>query len=166
MRLKIDLFTWAVIAIVIALVVAAVITVNVTNGAARTQTAQVAADSPAAPIVGAILALQQGDEVAARAFFTQETLDKYEEQGYDPIANSANFSTVDQAARRVRIVEISAPEADAAGVAGGEVAYVTIAEDNFGGGGLFGQSTWTNQRNIRVRRVDDVWKVDDTNFVY
>ncbi len=163
MRLKIDLFTWVVIAIVLALVVAAVITVNVTGGDARVQTVAVDADSPAAPIVGAILALQKGDAAAARAYFTAEILEYYEKQGFDPLANSANFSLNGEQSRRIRIVEVSEAETDSNG---DEVAFVAISEDNFSGGGLFGQSTWSNQRNLRVRRVDGEWKIDDTNFIY
>lgn len=163
MRLKIDLFTWVVIAIVLALVVAAVITVNVTGGAAGVQTVQVDAASPAAPIVAAILAMQKGDAATARTYFTSEILEQYEKQGYDPIANSANFALNGEQARRIRIVTVSEAQTDSSG---DEIAFVAISEDNFSGGGLFGQSTWSSQRNLRVRRVDGEWKIDDTNFIY
>lgn len=162
MRLKIDAFTWVVIAIVVALIVAAVLTVNLTDGS-TSQAPALAPDSPAAPVVAAILAVQEGDVATARAQYTEDVLAQYEKNGYDPVANAATFAANDQSSRRMRIVEVSSPETDADGE---EVAYVTIAEDNFSGGGLFGRSTWSNQRVLRVERVDGVWKVDDPNLFY
>ncbi|MGL4651772.1 MAG: hypothetical protein ACRC1H_20355 [Caldilineaceae bacterium] len=163
MRLKIDAFTWAVIAIVVLLVAAAVLTVNLADGSTADQRIQLPADSPGAPVVAALLAVQDGDVATARAQFTDEVLEQYKKNGYDPIANAASFAANDQSSRRMRIVEVSQPQADQEAA---EVAFVTIAEDNFSGGGLFGRSTWSNQRVLRVVRVDGDWKIDDTNLFY
>lgn len=158
MRLRFDTFTWIVVALVLLLVVAAVVTVNLTAGQADSPTAYRTDDSPDTPVYNAIVAVQQGDMARARAQFTQEALDQYEKGGYDPIANAVNNYANDSSRRRTRIVEVSGET--------GDEASVTIAEDNFGGGGLFGRSTYTNQRIIRVVREDGRWKIADTNLIY
>jgi len=163
MRLKIDLFTWVVIGVVAVLVVAAVLTVNLSSGPVIDEQTLVPDDSPAAPVVTAILAVQEGDIAKARAQISPKVLDQYKKQGYDPIANAASFATENQTARRIRIVEVSDVQTDTDGT---PVAYVTIAEDNFSGGGLFDRSTWSNQRVIRVAQIDGVWLVDDPNLFY
>jgi hypothetical protein len=164
MRLKIDLFTWTIIGVVLALVVAAVVTVNLSSGTPTAARSPVEPESPAAPVVAAILAVQQGDVSTARAQFTAEALADYETRGYDPIANSAMAAANSQNAQRVRIVNISAVTQNEEGR---DQAFVTIAEDNFsGGGGLFGRSTWSSQRLVRVEREEGVWKVADPNLFY
>jgi hypothetical protein len=163
MRLKIDLFTWGVIGVVVALVIAAVLTVNLADDSVIDLRTQLSGDSPAAPIVTAILAVQEGNVASARAQFTQDVLDEYEERGYDPISNAASFAANDQGSRRLRVIDVSAVQE---GEDGETLAFVTLAEDTFSGGGLFGSSTWSNQRIIRVEQVDGVWLVDDPNLFY
>jgi hypothetical protein len=143
MRLRIDTFTWIIIALVLLLVVAAVYLTD---------------DSPSTPVYNALVAVQQGDVARARSEFTQEALDQYEKGGYDPIANAASNYANNYASTRTRIVEITGETADEASV--------TIAEDNFGGGDLFERSTYTNQRVIRVVREDGRWKIANNNLFY
>jgi hypothetical protein len=158
MRLRIDTFTWIVIGAVLLLVVAAVVTVNLTGGEPETPATYRSDDSPATPVYNALVAVQQGDIARARAQFTDEALDQYGDSGYDPVANAVNNYLNDQSGRRTRIIEVSDPT--------GDEASVTIAEDNFGGGGLFGRSTYTNQRIVRVVREDGVWKIAENNLFY
>ncbi len=163
MRLKFDAFTWIVLAAVGLLILAAVLTVNLGgNGGGQSSGTPLAEDSPAAPVYNAILAVQRGDVSEARAQFTTATLDGYEERGYDPIANAAIHYADAAASRRIRIVEVDEP---AEGDAEGE-AFVTIVEDNFTGGGLFGRSTYSTERVIRVVREDGRWKVADPNLFF
>ncbi len=158
MRLRFDRFTWIVVVVVALLVVAAVVTVNLTGGGPETPLTYRDDDSPATPVYNALIAVQQGDLARARAQFSQSALDEYEKQGYDPIANAASNYLNDQSGRRTRIIETSEP-------LDGEAA-VTIAEDNYSGGSLFGQSTWTNQRIIRVVREDGTWKIAENSLFY
>lgn len=157
MRLKLDAFTWIVLALVVFLVVAAVVTVNLTNERAAAPAEYMDEDSPAAPVFNAILAVQQGDVVTARAQFSESALDDYDKRDFDAIANAAAYYGPGADSRRVRIVKVSeVTQAD-----GREIAYVTIGEDNFYGGGLFGRTTYSSERVIRVVREDGHWKVDD-----
>ena len=158
MRLRIDTFTWIIIALVLLLVVAAVVTVNLTSGQPDGPAAYLTDDSPSTPVYNALVAVQQGDVARARSEFTQEALDQYEKGGYDPIANAASNFANNYAGHRTRILEITGETADEASV--------TIAEDNFGGGDLFERSTYTNQRVIRVVREDGRWKIANNNLFY
>lgn len=160
MRLHIDRFTWIVIAVVVALVVGAVLTVNFTSRTAGAPSAYMEENVPEAPVYNAILAVQNGDLVRARAEHTQQVLDKFEKDKFDPIAGYATNYMNDNAARRVRVISVQDGTADS-----GE-AFVTIVEDNFAGGGLFGPNTWSNQRIIRVAMENGEWKVDDTTLFY
>lgn len=158
MRLKFDAFTWVVIAIVTLLVVAAVVTVNAGSRFGAQEMEYMTENSPAAPVYNAYIAVQRGDAAAARAQFTADALDEHDKRGYDPIAQNISFYANDQGSRRVRIVQVQEETPDQA--------LVTIIEDTYSGGGLFGRSTWSNQRVIRVTRVDGVWKIDDPNMFY
>ncbi len=158
MHLRIDKFTWIVIGVVLLLVVAAIFTVNSTAGQNDAPASYRADDSPSTPVYNAIVAVQLGDVARARAEFTQETLDAIEKNGYDPIANAANSYANNSSSQRTRILDVS-------DVIGDE-ASVTIAEDNFGGGGLFGRSTYTNQRIIRVVRENGQWKIAENSLFY
>lgn len=158
MRLRIDTFTWVVIAVVLLLVGAAVVSVNLMGNRTNAPAAYMTDDSPAAPVYNAILAVQEGDLARARAQFAQEALAQNEKNGYDPIANAATQYQNNNSGRRVRIVEVKGETESEA--------YVTIAEDNFAGGGLFGRSTFTNERVIRVVREEGAWKVADPQLFY
>lgn len=161
MRLKFGLFTWVVIGVVLALIVAAVLTANLSRPQVVTPDSIVAADSPAAPVVAAVLAVQNGDAAAARAQFSQRALDEVNKQGWDPIANATSNGYNNAESQRVRILKVSQAQVDANGM---EYAYVTLAQDNFSNGGLFGRSTYTYERTIRVVKVEGTWKVDDVSL--
>jgi hypothetical protein len=159
MRLKFDAFTWVVIAVVAALVVAAVVTVNAGSRFGPGELEYMAENSPAAPVYNAYIAVQRGDAAEARAQFSESALAEHDKVGYDPIAQNISFYANDQGSRRVRIVQVQEESPDEA--------FVTVVEDSYsGGGGLFGRSTWSNQRVIRVVREDGVWKVDVPNMFY
>lgn len=158
MRLKLDTFTWVVIAIVAFLVVAAVVTVNLVDNRGISDAQYRTEDEPATPVYNAIVAVQRGDVATARGQFTQATLDEYKKRGYDPITNNISSYVNDRNNRRVRIVKVQQD--------GPDLAYVTIVEDTYSGGGLFGDTTYSNQRVIRVARVDNQWKIDDPNMFY
>lgn len=158
MRLKFDAFTWVVIAVVAALVVAAVVTVNTGSRFNAGELEYMTGNSPAAPVYNAYIAVQRGDAARARAQFTAGALAEHDKQGYDPIAQNITFYANDQGSRRVRIVQVEEENPDEA--------LVTVVEDTYSGGGLFGRSTWSNQRVIRVVREDGVWKVDTPNMFY
>jgi hypothetical protein len=163
MRLKFDAFTWIVLAVVALLIAAAVVTVNLGGDRiGRAPAAYMDEDSPATPVYNAILAVQQGDLAEARDQFTADALDENEKRGYDPIANAVTYYANDAASRRVRIVAVDDPT----DTGDADEAFVTIVEDNFGGGGLFGRSTYSTERVIRVVREEDGWKVDDPNLFY
>jgi hypothetical protein len=158
MRLKFDAFTWVVIAVVVALVAAAVVTVNAGSPFGSGELDYMEENTPAAPVYNAYIAVQRGDAAEARAQFTDAALAEHDKRGYDPIAQNISFYANDQGSRRVRIVQVQEENPDEA--------LVTVVEDTYSGGGLFGRSTWSNQRVIRVARVDGVWKIDDPNMFY
>lgn len=162
MRLRFDKFTWIVVAVVLLLVAAAVVTVNLTSTQPDTPTAYRTDDNPTTPVFNALIAVQQGDVVRARAQFTQKALAQNKDTNYDPIANAVTNYANDTSSRRTRIIEVNY----GSGATTGDEAFVTIAEDNYGGGGLFGRSTYTNQRIIRVVREEGVWKIAENNLFY
>lgn len=158
MRVKFDAFTWVVIAVVAALVVAAVVTVNTGSRFGAGEPEYMNENTPAAPVYNAYIAVQRGDAAKARAQFTGDALAEHDKQGYDPIAQNISFYANDQGSRRVRIVQVQEQSPDEA--------LVTVVEDTYSGGGLFGRSSWSNQRVIRVVRADGVWKIADPNMFY
>jgi hypothetical protein len=158
MRLKLDLFSWIVIGVVLLLVVFAIVTVSASGRSQPPEAEYLTEDAPSTPVFNAIVAVQRGDAAHARAQFTATALAEIEKNGYDPIANAVTYSSNDPGARRVRIVEVKQEQEDEA--------FVTVAEDNYSSGGLFDRSTYTNERVVRVVREDGKWKVADTNLFY
>lgn len=158
MRLHFDRFTWIVVAIVLLLVVGAVLTVNLTNRSAEQPAAYMEENIPEAPVFNAMLAIQNGDVARARAELTQKVLDEYKKDPFDRIASSVSTYGGNAPSRRVRVLEVNVDESDP------ESGYVTIAEDYLSGGDLFGPSTWSNQRAIRVAVEEGEWKVDDLSL--
>jgi hypothetical protein len=155
---RFDAFTWIVILAVLGLIVAAVITVNRSSDATPTPAAYRSDDNPAAPVYNLYLALQRGDAATARAQFTQAALDEFAKRGYDPIQNNIPYYANDATNRRIRIVAASEETPG--------IALVTVVEDNYGGGGLFESSTWSNRRVVRVAKEEGVWKIDDASAIY
>lgn len=158
MRLKVDLFTWIVILLTAGLVIAAIVTVNMAENGATHRSDYRSDDEPATPVYNALLAIQRGDATTARNQFTQSALDEMQKRGYDPIQNSLSSYAGNSTSRRIRIISVSEDSP--------VVVYVTVVEDTYGDGGLFGGSTWSNQRVVRVVRSDGQWKIDDSNFLY
>ena len=158
MRLKLDPFTWIVMLVIAGLVIAAIVTVNVAGSGAVQNSDYRNADEPATPVYNALLAIQRGDATTARSQFTQSALDEMKKRGYDPIQSNLSSYVDNRTSRRIRIVSVTEDSPD--------VIYVTVVEDIYGNGGLFGSSTWSNQRVVRVVRSDGQWKIDDSNFFY
>lgn len=158
MRLKLDPFTWIVMAVIAGLVIAAIVTVNVAGSGVVQNSDYRNADEPATPVYNALLAIQRGDATTARGQFTQSALDEMKKRGYDPIQSNLSSYVDNRTSRRIRIVSVTEDSPD--------VVYVTVVEDTYGDGGLFGSSTWSNQRVVRVVRSDGQWKIDDSNFFY
>lgn len=172
MRSKLDAFTWIVIGVVAILIAGALITVSV-SAKHNDAVAYLSGSGPADPVYNAVLAAQRGEIATARQQFSQEVLDSYEEQGYDPITNAAASFANDQNARRIRIIKVEnvAPEGvvnDSSLVIDttAQQAFVTIAEDYFYSGGLLSRNTYSNQRIIRVVNENDHWKIADGNLFY
>lgn len=155
---RFDAFTWIVILVVVALVVAAVFAVNFGGDTESTTASYRSDDDPATPVYNLYLALQRGDATAARAQFTQSALDEFASRGYDPIQSNLSYYTSGAASRRIRITAVNKETQ--------QEALVTVVEDNYGGGGLFESSTWSNRRVVRVVREEEGWKIDDASALY
>lgn len=155
--MKIDWFTWGIVAVVVALLVAAVVTVNLTQGQGLAEEQYITADSPETPVFNTFLALQKGDVFKARAQYSQRVIDEIDKQGYDPFAGRAG----DQNPRRLRIdkVEVDPENPDRA--------VVTFVQDNYSNSGLFGSgSTWSRTGAVEVVREDGQWKLDAQELFY
>lgn len=155
--MKIDWFTWGIVAIVVALLVAAVVTVNLTQGQGLAEQQYIEGDIPEAPVFNAFLALQQGDIFKARAQYSQRVLDDMNKNDYDPFAGRAG----DRNARRLRIdkVEVDPDNPDRA--------LVSFIQDNYSNSGLFGSGeTWSRTGAVEVVREDGQWKLDAQEYFY
>jgi len=158
MRLKIDKFTWIVILIVAALLVAAVITVNRTGGQDADNLTYRTDDTPLTPIHNAFVAFEQGDLSTARQQYSARLLASMEEdKEYNPFTSGGYVNA--QNSRRLRILASQIDDTNP------NRASVTIAMDNYSGGGFFGGSnTWSSQRVIALVREDNAWKIDTAEF--
>ncbi|RIK35631.1 MAG: hypothetical protein DCC57_23170 [Chloroflexi bacterium] len=156
--MKLDKFTWAVIAVIALLIVAAVVSVTRSSGAAVEETAYLEDNSPEAPVHNAFVALQRGDRTRARAQYSQAILDELDgEKGWDPFSGTMG----DRAARRLRIVSVQ-PDAEDA-----DRALVSFVIDTYSRGGLFGAgSTWSREGTVEVVREEGVWKINAQEFFY
>jgi hypothetical protein len=158
--MKLDRFTWLVIILVAALLVAAVVTVNVTGGAGWGSDQYVEEDTPEAVVYNAFLALEDGDLIRAREYYTKRVHDEIDEQqgGYDPLRGR----TEDNASRRLRVTEV---EVDSNNPDRAVVHYIADHYDS--NGGLFsGGNTWTSRGSVEVVREDGSWKIDTQEFFY
>lgn len=151
--MKLDKFTWAVIAVVLLLVVAAVVTVNRTGGAGTETGEYLAPDSPEAPVYNAFLALQRGDLTRAREQYSQQVLDEVGKDGnYDPFSDRTRSSTTSQ---RLRILKTDLIPDDP------DRALVTFVQDTYNQGGPFNSgSTWSREGTVEVVREQGGWKIN------
>lgn len=157
MRLRLDKFTLAVLALVGLLLVVAVVTVN--RKPEQEQQAYRTDNSPEAAVVNAFLALQKGDLAMARKQYSEAVLDRDEKDpAYGPLHGQGYYS---DASRRLRIVETKMDPDNA------DRAYVTAAVDTYTTGGLFSSgSTYTGERVVEVVREDGTWKINVEEFFY
>lgn len=158
MKLRLDKFTLAVLAVVGVLLVAAVFTVN-RGSTPPEQQAYRTDDAPETPVVNAFLALQQGDLAKARQQYSEAVLDQVEKDpGYGPLRGQGYYS---EPSRRLRV---TATRMDADNP---DRAYVTAAVDNYSTGGLFNSgSTYTSERVVEVVREDGAWKINVEEYFY
>ncbi|MEX1021080.1 MAG: hypothetical protein WDZ49_15570 [Litorilinea sp.] len=186
--MKIDRFTWIVLAVVVIILIGAVVTVNLTDGEGLAVDTYLTADEPATPVYNAFVAFQNGDVQTARRQYTARVLEEdVQDRGFNPFID--RFS--ERTARRLRIIEVAYDENDP------EHAYVTAAIDTYQSSGLFGTgSTWTRRIVLDVVREpadaetgtdaesdaesetgatgaeaspeagQEVWKVDTAEFFY
>ena len=157
MKIRLDKFTLAVLAVVGVLLVAAIVTVNRVGGVAQEDYRT--ADAPETPVFNAFLALQNGDISTARAQYSEKVLDEVNKQGgYGPLRGETYYR---DNRRRMRLLSttINAEDADRA--------YVTVALDNYNSGGLFNRgSTWTSERVVEVVREAGEWKINVQEYFY
>ena len=158
MKLRLDKFTLAVLAVVGLLLVAAVITVN--RGSTPAAQEYRTDDAPETPVVNAFLALQQGDIATARKQYSQEVIARADEdKSYGPLSGQTYYGG--DSARRLRLIETRSDPEDS------NRAFVSIAIDNYNTGGVFNSgSTWTYERVIEVVREDGAWKINVDEFFY
>ena len=155
--MKIDRFTWGIVAVVVALLAAAVVTVNLTKGSGVTDQQYIEEDKPETPVFNAFLALQKGDVFKAREQYTQRVLDEMKKDGYDQFSGRSG----DRTARRLRIekVEVYPDKTDRA--------LVSFVQDNYNNGGLFGSGEmWSRTGAVEVVREDGQWKIDAPELFY
>jgi len=156
-KLRLDKFTIAVLAVVALLLVAAVVTVSRTSG--TDETGYRTDNSPEAPVVNAFLALRDGDIAKAREQYSSDVLEKVDSTtGYGPLRGEVYYG---ESSRRLRLIETRMDAGDP------DRAYVMIAIDNYSTGGLFSSgSTWSMERSIEVVRDEGEWKINTEEFFY
>lgn len=159
MNLRLDKFTWGVLAVVALLLVAAVITVSRTNQQPTEPEEYRTADEPATPVWNAFLALRRGDIVKAREQYSERILTEQKENNYDPFTSRGYVD--DRSATRLRILDTQIDPENP------NLAFVTISIDRYYPGGLFdGGNTSSMRRTIQVIREDGRWKVDTDEYFY
>jgi hypothetical protein len=80
MGLKLDKFTWIVIAVVLLILVAAVVTVNISGGRGWGAPSYLEENIPEAPVHNAFVALQLGEIARAREQYSQRIVDDAENE--------------------------------------------------------------------------------------
>lgn len=156
--MKLDKFTWAVIAVIAVLLVAAVISVTRTGNVAADEISYMEENTPEAPVHNAFVAMQRGDRTRAREQYSQDVLAALEEQqGWDPFSQT----TSGRMARRLRIVAVEPDPEDP------DRALVTFVIDTYSRGGPFGAgSTWSREVTVEVVREEGAWKINAQEFFY
>jgi hypothetical protein len=156
--MKLDKFTWAVIAVVVLLLVAAVVTVNRTGGVGAQAQEYLPLDTPEAPVYNAFLAFQRGDLTKAREQYSEQVFEDVGKDGYDPLAGRTSSTNSSQ---RLRILKTD-PVADDP-----DRALVSFVQDTYNQGGLFGSgNTWSREGTIEVVREEDGWKINTQEFFW
>lgn len=159
MSLKLDKFTWSVVAIVVLLLVGAVITVNVTGGAGYGEPEYLAENSPQAAVYNAFVANQKQDSQALNQYFTKAVLDNYGKTNANNKPYSGPNFYVDPTPRRLRILDTK--------MQGTDKADVTFSVDRYNSGGPFGSgNTWSNTQVVPVVLEDGTWKIDTELFYF
>jgi len=159
MKLQLDKFTIAVLAVVGVLLVAAIFTINRT--ANNAPAAYLTADEPATPVVNAFLAYQDGDIPKARAQYSAKVIEQVDtaDSGYGPLRGEY-YGPVN-ANRRLRVLKTQIDDSNP------ERAYVTVAIDTYSTGGLFNSgSTWSSERVVEAVREDGAWKLNSEEYFY
>ena len=161
--MKIDRFTWSVVAVVAILLAAAIITVNLSDGRGTATDSYLTENLPATPVYNAFVAFETGDVQMARRQYSQRVLDdNLSETGYNPFSDRFAQGS----ARRLRIIDVVMDEANPSR------AFVNAAIDTYSSSGLFNTgSTWTRRLvlDVVLESQDDgsaVWKMDTLEFFY
>ena len=157
MSLKLDKFTWSIVAIVVLLLIGAVITVNVTGGDGYGEVEYLAENSPQAAVYNAFVANEKQDNQALDQYFTKSVLETYTKNNSNGRPYSGPNNYVDPTPRRLRILDTK--------MQGTDKADVTFAVDRYSSGGPFGSgNTWSNTQTVPVVMEDGVWKIDTELF--
>jgi hypothetical protein len=156
MSLKMDRFTWAVVIGVALLLVGAVVTLSLSGGRGNQGAEEyLTEDSPEAAVYNAYLAFQKGDRNTARQSYSTAVLEA--DDGL--FRNQLGRIYMQERNQRLRILSVERQ--------GDESALVTIAIDNYSGGGLFDSgSTWTQRQTIPLIREEGRWKIDSQVYFY
>ncbi len=153
MSLKLDKFTWSIVAIVALLLIGAVITVNMTGGDGYGEPEYMAENSPEAAVFNAFVANYKQDNQALDGLYTKAVMEGYSKTNASnrPYNGPGNYA--DPTPRRLRILETKNQTADRADV--------TFAVDRYNSGGPFGSgNTWSNTQTVPVVMEDGLWKID------
>jgi hypothetical protein len=158
-KIRLDKFTLAVLAIVGLLVVAAVFTVSRSDGDVAPESYRTE-DAPETPVYNAFLALKQGDIATARAQYSAQVQEEAaSDRGYGPLRGES-YGYGD-AARRLRVTNVKLDPQNP------DLAYVTVAIDTYSTGGIFNSGdTWTSERTVEVIREDGAWKINAQEYFY
>jgi hypothetical protein len=150
--MKLDKFTWAVIGVVVLLLVAAVITVSISGGTGAQAQEYMPLDTPEAPVYNAFLALQRGDLTKAREQYSEQVLEEFGRNDYDPLAGRVTSTNMSQ---RLRILKTEPVTDDS------DRALVTFAQETYYQGGPFGSgSTSSREGTVEVVHEEDGWKIN------
>jgi hypothetical protein len=154
--MKLDKFTWVILAVVAALLIVAVVSVNRVAPDA-TETAYLDEDSPAAPVYNLFLALDAGNFAGARRYYSEAALAEMDKPGGMGPLESYRPS----GSQRLRITDVSVDEAAP------DRAYITIIIDNYSNNGPFGSgSSYSNERTIEVVRENGEWKIANAEYFF
>lgn len=158
MGVRFDRFTWIAIGVVIVLVVAAIATVTLTDGRGwQGSSTFVDPQAPAAPVVNAFVALENGELYTARDQYSEDVLSEISREDFDPFTGRGG----DRGARRLRILEQEIDPENS------DRALVTFVQDGYSRSGLFGSgNTWSRRAVVEVVREDGQWKINSQEFFY
>ena len=153
MSVKVDKFTWSVVAIVVLLLVGAVITVNLTGGGGYGEPEYLDENPPEAAVFNGFVANVKQDNQALDRYYSQAVLEGYRKNNSTARPYSGANFYVDTTPRRLRILETKMQDADRA--------QVTFSVDRYSGGGPFGSgNTWSNTQTVPVILEEGIWKID------